>query len=150
VEANLETLIQWGLPGLFLSAFLAATVLPLSSELVLGLLLSNGCDPAACLLIATLGNVLGSVVNYMMGFWGSRFLVKKILPIKKEDFARARDRLKRYGTLSLLFAWVPVIGDPLTLAAGVLKTNFILFLILVTTGKAVRYIAIAALGKYIF
>ena len=139
-----------GLPGLFLSAFLAATVLPLSSELVLGVLLANGCDPAACLSIATCGNVLGSVVNYMMGFWGSRFLVKKILPIKEEDFTRARERLKRYGTVSLLFAWVPVIGDPLTLAAGVLKTNFILFLILVTTGKGLRYLAIAALGRYIF
>ena len=139
----METLIQFGLPGLFIASFLAATVLPMSSEVLLGLLLANGFDPLITMAVATAGNVLGSVVNYGLGLWGSRFLVRKVIRITEEEFARATDRLNRFGAVSLLFAWVPVIGDPLTFAAGVMRINFILFLILVTAGKALRYLAIA-------
>ncbi len=139
----MEALIQFGYPGLFIASFLAATVLPLSSEVVLGLLLANGYDPAVSIPVATLGNVLGSVLNYGLGLLGNKFIVKKVLRISELEFTKAADRLNRYGTATLLFAWVPVIGDPLTFAAGVLKTNFTLFLLLVTTGKALRYLAIA-------
>ncbi|MCP4120049.1 MAG: DedA family protein [Desulfobacteraceae bacterium] len=138
----METLIQIGLPGLFLASFLAATVLPMSSEVLLGLLLANGSDPLLTMAVATSGNVLGSVVNYGLGLWGSTFLVKKVIRISEKEFAGAADRLNRFGAVSLLFAWVPVIGDPLTFAAGVMRINFILFLVLVTAGKALRYLAI--------
>ena len=138
----METLIQLGYPGLFIASFLAATVLPMSSEVLLGLLLANGFDPLVTMTVATAGNVLGSVVNYGLGLWGSRFLVEKVIRITEKEFARATDRLNRFGAVSLLFAWVPVIGDPLTFAAGVLEINFTLFLILVTAGKALRYLAI--------
>jgi len=139
----METLIQFGHPGLFIASFLAATVLPMSSEVLLGLLLANGFDPLVTVAVATLGNVLGSVVNYGLGLWGSKFLIRKVIRITEKEFARATDRINRFGAVSLLFAWVPVIGDPLTLAAGVSRINFILFLILVTAGKALRYLAIA-------
>ncbi|MBI9086572.1 MAG: DedA family protein [Desulfobacterales bacterium] len=139
----METLIQFGHPGLFIASFLAATILPMGSEVLLGLLLANGFDPLVTLAVATFGNVLGSVTNYGLGLWGSKFLVKKVLRMQEHEFARATDRLNRYGSVSLLFAWVPVIGDPLTVAAGVLRINFILFLVLVTVGKALRYGVIA-------
>lgn len=139
----MDTLLQFGLPGLFIAAFLAATILPMGSEVLLGLLLTNGFDPLVTLAVATLGNVLGSVTNYGLGLWGSKFLVKKMLRMQAHEFAKATDRLNRYGAVSLLFAWVPVIGDPLTVAAGVLRINFILFLALVTVGKALRYWIIA-------
>ncbi len=138
----MEIFIQLGQPGLFIASFLAATILPMGSEVLLGLLLANGFDPMVTMAVATFGNVLGSVTNYGLGLWGSKFLVKKILRMPDDEFAKATDRLNRYGSVSLLFAWVPVIGDPLTVAAGVLRINFILFLVLVTVGKALRYWAI--------
>jgi membrane protein YqaA with SNARE-associated domain len=83
-----------------------------------------------------------------MGFWGGRFSLEKFFHISEQAFDGATRRFKRYGTLCLLFAWVPVIGDPLTVVAGVLRVNFTLFLALVTTGKALRYLAIVfALGN---
>ena len=139
----METLIQFGHPGLFLASFLAATVLPMSSEVLLGLLLASGFDPLVTMAVATCGNVLGSVVNYGLGLWGRKFLIRKVIRVTEKEFARAAGRLNRFGAGSLLFAWVPVIGDPLTFAAGVMRINFFLFLILVTAGKALRYLAIA-------
>ncbi len=139
----MEFLTQYGLAGLFTASFLAATILPMGSEVVLGLLIAGGQDPGLCLAAATSGNVLGAVVNYLMGFWGGRFAMEKIFSTPAPVLDRAIRRFKRYGTAALLFAWVPVVGDPLTVAAGVLKVNFTLFLVLVTTGKALRYLAIA-------
>jgi len=143
-QKNLEALTQYGLAGLFLASFAAATILPLGSEVVLGVLLANGHDPTLSVIVATIGNVLGSVVNYLMGVWGAKFTMERILRISEKEFTRATRRFKRFGAPCLLFAWVPVIGDPLTLAAGVLRVNFPLFLILVTIGKGLRYIAVAA------
>ena len=139
----MEALTQYGLAGLFIASFVAATILPMGSEVVLGVLLVNGHDPTLSVMVATLGNVLGSVVNYLMGFWGARFTLEKIIRISEQEFTRATRQFKRYGAPCLLFAWVPIIGDPLTIAAGVLKVNFPLFLIFVTIGKALRYLAIA-------
>ncbi len=138
----MEYFIELGYVGLFLSAFLAATILPLSSELVLTLLLVNGLNPNLLVAVATVGNVLGSFVNYTIGFWGSIFVVRKILKISEEKFERSKHRFEKYGVWSLLFAWVPVIGDPLTLIAGVLRINLLLFFVLVTIGKLGRYMVV--------
>lgn len=116
----------------------------MGSEVVLGVLLASGHDPTLTVIVATIGNVLGSVVNYLMGLWGAKFTLEKIIRISEQEFTRATRQFKRFGTPCLLFAWLPVIGDPLTLVAGILRINFPLFLILVTIGKAFRYIAIAA------
>lgn len=128
--------------GLFLSAFLSATILPLSSEAVLATLLLKGGSPAALVIIATLGNVMGSVVNYALGYWANQGWLKRQKPAAMTSAER---RFRRYGRWSLLFSWVPVIGDPLTLVAGLLRVNIVWFLVLVTSGKALRYIVLSAL-----
>lgn len=139
----MEYFIEYGYVGLFLSSFLAATILPLSSEIVLSYLLLNQLNPIMLVSTATIGNVLGSFTNYAIGLWGSIYLIKKILNISEEEFERAKERFHKFGIFSLFFAWVPVIGDPLTVVAGALRINIFLFLILVTAGKLARYIIIS-------
>ena len=138
----MDSLAELGYVGLFLASFLAATILPLSSEVVLSYFLINDYDPILSVTIATTGNVLGSLVNYAIGFWGSILLIRKVLRISEDEFLRAKQRFNKYGVFSLFFAWVPIIGDPLTVVAGVLKIDIFIFLILVTTGKLIRYIII--------
>ena len=142
-HSDMEALAEYGYLGLFAASFLAATILPFSSEVVLSFLLLNNYDPFNTVAVATAGNVLGAVVNYAMGFWGSTLILKKLLRISEKDINHAEQRFRKYGTFSLLFAWVPVIGDPLTVAAGVLRVNFMIFLALVAAGKLVRYIIVA-------
>ena len=132
-----------GLAGLFAASFLAATILPLSSEVVLGYLLVHNFNVQGVVAVATAGNVLGALVNYGLGRAGSRTLLEKIFRVSPQDIDKARHRFKTHGTLSLLLAWVPVIGDPLTVVAGVLKINVWIFLALVTLGKFARYAALA-------
>lgn len=133
----------FGYAGLFLASFLAATILPLSSEVVLSFLLLKDLDPVVLVGVATSGNVLGAFVNYAIGFWGSTFLVTKVLRLSEADCRTAEHRFKKYGVFSLFFAWVPVVGDPLTVIAGVLKINILLFFVLVTAGKLIRYVIIS-------
>jgi len=129
--------------GLFFASFLAATILPFSSEVVLGVLLSHDFSPYVMVFVATTGNVLGSAVNYGLGILGSQILLNKLFGISSLEIEKAETRFKKYGIFSLLFAWVPIIGDPLTVAAGILKINFTVFLILVTIGKFLRYVFVA-------
>lgn len=145
----MEILAEYGVIGLFLSAFLAATILPFSSELLLGFVLSQEASPGWVLFSATSGNVLGSVVNYGLGLWGSSIILNRVMGTSDLQLEAARERFRRYGTASLLFAWVPVVGDPLTVVAGILKINFYLFLLLVGTGKLLRYVAVIFFLKLI-
>ena len=138
----MDAFAQYGYVGLFTASFLAATILPLSSEVVLIFLLLNNHDPILSITVATAGNVLGSVVNYALGFWGSFLIMERLFRLSQTEIARSEQRFKKYGVFSLLLAWVPIIGDPLTVAAGILKINIYLFLILVTAGKLFRYIII--------
>ncbi len=138
----MEYFTEFGYIGLFTASFLAATILPLSSEIVLGLLLYNGFNPVALISVATTGNVLGSLLNYAAGFWGNLFLFEKVFKLSESEFMKAQKRFSRYGSFSLLLAWVPIIGDPLTIIAGALKINIFLFIFLVTTGKLARYLFI--------
>ena len=131
--------------GLFVSSFLAATILPLSSEAVLaGLLVTRAGELPVLLAVATVGNTLGSVVNWLLGRAASRLRDRPWFPLSRERYEAAERRFQRYGMWSLLFAWVPIIGDPLTLIAGALRTPLLPFVILVGIGKAARYAAIAA------
>ncbi len=139
----MEYFSEFGYVGLFLASFLAATILPLSSEVVLVFLLLKSVNPIILISVATFGNVLGSFVNYLIGSFGSIFVIRKILKISEDDFSKAMQRFKRHGVYSLFFAWVPIVGDPLTVVAGVLKINILLFFVLVTSGKLIRYIIIA-------
>lgn len=135
----MEFLTGYGLWGLFGAAFLAATILPLSSELVLGYLLLHHYSVPGVLAVATAGNVLGALTNYALGRAGIGPVLKKIFRVSPEEIEKARARFKTHGTISLLLAWVPVIGDPLTVVAGMLKIDLWVFLALVSIGKFARY-----------
>ncbi len=136
---------ELGYFGLFVAAFLAATVLPLSSEVVLSILLVNGLSPIALVTVATIGNVLGSLTNYALGYWASLGVIKKWLKISEEEFVRTERRFAKYGLFSLCFAWVPIIGDPITVVAGILRIRLLWFVLLVTAGKLIRYIVVSYL-----
>ncbi len=138
----MEYLTELGYFGLFISAFLAATILPMSSEIVLSTLLLNQFSPKHLIVVATFGNVLGSLTNYGLGYWASLSLIKKWLNMSEKEFLQAEQRFKKYGLFSLLFAWVPIIGDPLTVVAGVLRLPLLWFVLLVTLGKLSRYILV--------
>lgn len=132
--------------GLFISAFAAASLLPLQSEAVLVGLLLNGSQPVALLLtVASLGNVLGSVLNAALGRGLERFHGRRWFPVSERQLERAKSRYRRYGRWSLLLSWMPLIGDPLTLVAGVMREPWWSFLLLVTVAKAGRYLVLAAL-----
>ena len=126
--------------SLFSISFLAATILPFSSELTFaGLIATSNYDNLLLLIVASFGNVLGAVVNWVLGFYSRNFSTKKWFPFKDEQIEKSSIWFNKFGRWSLLFAWVPIIGDPLTLAAGLLRVKFIEFLILVTIGKLSRY-----------
>ena len=130
--------------GMFFSAFVAATLFPAQSELVLAGLLAAGDVPPAWLIgAATCGNVLGSLVNWGLGRACHRFKQQRWFPVGPVALERASNWYRRYGRWSLLFSWAPVIGDPLTLAAGLLKEPLLSFLLLVSVAKLARYLVVA-------
>ena len=94
---------------------------------------------------ASLGNILGSVFNWLLGFYLFKYINKKWFPFKVNQINAASKRFRKLGVYSLLFAWIPIIGDPLTFIAGILKVNFLLFIVLVTIGKISRYFFVYAL-----
>ncbi|WP_061237489.1 YqaA family protein [Ectopseudomonas composti] len=133
-------------PALFLSAFGAATLLPLQSEAVLVALLLAGQHPLwALLLVATLGNVLGSWVNWLLGRSLEHYRERRWFPVSPARLQQAQVWYARYGRWSLLLSWMPLIGDPLTLVAGVMRERLWIFLVIVTLAKAGRYAVLAAL-----
>ena len=128
---------------LFLSSFLAATIFPAQSELVLASLnIADNHDKFLLVAIATTGNVLGALVNWFIGYYLIKFKNKKWFPIQKRKIDKYSRFYRKWGILSLLLAWMPIIGDPLTIIAGIFKTNIWLFLTLVTIGKLSRYLLI--------
>lgn len=131
--------------GLFGIAFLASTVFPAQSEAALGALLLAGEHPAATLIVvASVGNVLGAVVNWALGRGLERFKDRRWFPAKGAALARAQRWYQRYGKWSLLLSWAPFVGDPLTVIAGVMREPFLVFLALVAIAKVGRYLALAA------
>ena len=127
---------------LFGSAFLAATILPFYSEVVLFALLREGGDSVALVIVATLGNTLGAVVNWVLGRYLLHFQDRRWFYFNRAQIDKAQRWFQRYGFWSLLLAWMPVGGDALTLIAGIMKVRLWLFLLLVGTGKALRYISV--------
>ncbi len=134
-----ELLQNYDLMTLFIVSFLAATLLPLGSEWLLVAMLFNGTSPLPCVVVATCGNSLGGATNYVIGRGGGEWLNRKLLHIKPQRLEQARNWFNRYGSWALLFSWLPVIGDPLCLVSGMLKTPWLRFIILVVCGKGLRY-----------
>jgi len=138
-----ETLTAYGLPALFVLSFLASTMLPLGSEWLLVAMVLQRHDPLLTVMVATAGNYLGACTSYAIGIYGGDFLIKKLLRIGDAERLRAERFFAKYGSWALFFSWLPIIGDPLCLAGGVLKIPFSRFSILVASGKGLRYSAVA-------
>ncbi|NCB56868.1 MAG: DedA family protein [Gammaproteobacteria bacterium] len=135
--------------GLFFVALLSASILPLQSEAVLvGLLLSETHPVWLLLAVASTGNVLGSLVNWYLGKYLQHFQHRRWFPVNPDQLDKASRWYQKYGKWSLLLSWVPIIGDPLTVIAGVLREPFVPFLLLVTVAKVSRYLVLAGITLY--
>ena len=127
--------------GLFLASFLAATLFPAQSEAVLiGLAATENYSLALLVIVASIGNILGSVLNWWIGRGVERFKDKKWFPVKTSTLEKAQGWYSKYGRWSLLLSWVPFIGDPLTVAAGVMRERLSVFILIVGLAKTTRYI----------
>ena len=134
-----------GYLGLFIAGFLAATILPFSSEGLLAVALLNGFDPIICLIIITSGNWIGSITTYGIGYLGKIDWIENYFKISREKIEKTKSYLIKYGTLLALFAWVPIIGDVFALTLGYFKINFILTALFMLIGKFFRYLLIVFL-----
>ena len=129
---------------------LAATILPFSSEVVLtSMYLSNSFETFFLLIFASIGNILGSITNWYLGKKITIFQDRKWFPVSPDQLNRSQKYFQKYGLWSLLLAWVPIIGDPLTLLAGVLKVRFGIFFLLVSISKISRYVFILYLASFV-
>jgi len=133
--------------GLFIAAFLAATILPAQSEAGLAaLILASPASVTLLVATASLGNILGAVVNWYLGRGINRFTGKPWFPATAYQLSRATSWYHRYGRWSLLLSWVPFIGDPLTVVAGIMREPLLRFLLIVGLAKTGRYIVVALLA----
>lgn len=133
---------QYGYAGLFLFSLLAATIIPVSSESALAGAILLKMEPMAVLFWATIGNCGGTLINYFLGKWiGVKWLDKKVSRSQQHAYNLA----KKYGWWSLLLSWLPIIGDPITIVAGILRWNFINFMLIVFPLRFIRYYIIVYL-----
>lgn len=131
-------LITIGFTGLFIVTFLSATILPLSSELFLVLMLSKGYDPVTCLMVATFGNSLGGITNYGIGRLGNPKWLKRT-GMTDDKIEKYNVLVAKYGSWLALISWVPIIGDPLVICLGYFRVSFLKIFLLVVIGKFLRY-----------
>lgn len=140
INSIVQLLIEWGLPGLFISALLAGSIVPFSSELVLVTLVKLGLPPVACLLSATLGNTAGGMTCYYMGRLGKISWIEKYFKVKKEKIDKMVNFLQGKGALMAFFAFLPAIGEVISIALGFMRSNTWLTVGSMFVGKLVRYI----------
>jgi membrane protein YqaA with SNARE-associated domain len=140
--------IHWGYFGLFVASFLAATVLPITSEALLLSMVAYHYDPYYCLLIATIGNSAGSYLNYFIGMAGKPEWLSKIR-VKPHQILKWEDRVKKHGVYLAFFAWLPFIGDVLSVALGFFRVNWKASFLYIFIGKFVRYLVILAFYYYV-
>lgn len=132
-------LTEAGPAGMFVSAILAGSVFPFSSEVVMMTLLSAGADPVSLLVWGTVGNVLGSVINYGLGRLGREEWMVKYAKVSREKLDRGRRYVTRYGPLAGLLAWIPLLGSVVTVAMGFMRTNPLWSFVAIAFGKYLRY-----------
>ena len=142
--------MNWGYMGMALSAFLAASILPFSSEAVMVGLLAAGLDMWALVAWGTVGNVLGSLFNYGIGRLGKMEWIEKYLHTKPEDLDRARRFMGGRGAWMGLFSCIPVIGDVITIVLGLMRANLTIFTISVTISKLARYVVLMVTAGTLF
>ena len=144
----METLFELGYLGMFLSAFLAATILPFSSDVIYGIMLLSNYDPVLTTTMASLGNWLGGMSSYYLGFIGYWAWIEKYWRVKKQKVEEWRAKLARFGSWPALITWLPIIGDPIAIALGFLKLNVYKVAILMLIGKTLRYVTIGLIIIY--
>lgn len=146
VPSSLTRRLMSELLLLFISAFVAATLVPMGSEVALFALLRQGFDPFLLVAVATLGNTGGALLNWVLGKYLQCLKNKRWFYFSDSQVGKAQGYFQRFGQYSLLFSWLPVVGDLLTLAAGIFNVRLAPFLILVATGKCLRYLGVVYLG----
>ena len=150
MDSIIAFLMNWGYMGMALSAFLAASILPFSSEAVMVGLLAAGLDMWALVAWGTVGNVLGSLFNYGIGRLGKMEWIEKYLHTKPEDLDRARRFMGGRGAWMGLFSCIPVIGDVITIVLGLMRANFTIFIVSVTISKLARYVVLMVTAGTLF
>jgi membrane protein YqaA with SNARE-associated domain len=136
----LNGLFDYTLWGLFLASFLAATVVPFSSEALLAFLIANGTDTGTAVLVATAGNFLGGMSSYGLGYLGKWEWIEKYLRIKRETIAKWHDRLYKRGAVFAFFSWLPAVGDIFAVGLGLLRSNVLITALAMLAGKFARYV----------
>ena len=136
----MEFLTEWGFFGLFISSFLSATLIPLSSEFVLSFMILNGFDIYLTILIATIGNWLGGLSSYLIGRLGKWTIIEKYFGVDKKKVFNFKIKVDRWGSVLAFFSWLPIIGDVIAVSLGFFRTNFILVSVWMLFGKILRYI----------
>ena len=145
MEALIEFLIEWGYVGLFLSAFVAGSIVPFSSEAVMVVLIEMGLSEWGCLAAATVGNTLGGMTCYWIGMAGRREWITRYLRVSDEKLARAERFLAGRGAVMGFFAFLPYVGEAIAVVLGLMRSNMLLTFASMTVGKALRYAAILGL-----
>lgn len=138
----LQLLVQWGYGGIFLAALLAGSILPFSSELVLVTLVQMGVNPVIGVIVAALGNTLGTMTCYYMGYLGKDEWIEKYFRVKKERIDKMRHFLQGKGALMAFFTFLPMFGEIIAIALGYMRANKPLTITAMCIGKLIRYIVI--------
>ncbi|WP_083234139.1 YqaA family protein [Candidatus Marithrix sp. Canyon 246] len=128
--------------SLFIVSFLAATLLPLGSEIFVATMTISGYNAWLIFAIATTGNTLGSITNYYIGKLGANFILSRYIKVNSDKPQKTEQIYQKWGSPILFFAWIPIIGDPLTVVAGIFKLNLYIFIFWVALGKAFRYFVV--------
>lgn len=141
VDSLVQLFTDWGYVGLFISALLAGSIVPFSSELVMGALVAMGLEPWLCVLAATLGNTLGGLTCYWLGRLGRIDWIEKYLGVKREKVERMQRFLQGRGALMAFFAFLPFVGEAIAVALGFMRSNLWLTTVSMFAGKLARYVA---------
>lgn len=142
-----EFVFQFGYLGLFIISFLAATLLPLGSELFVAAMTLSGFNVALVFVVATVGNTLGAMTNYYVGKLGAGFIFSRFIKVDQEKRQNVERIYHKWGSPALFFSWAPVVGDPLTVVAGGFNLKFSVFILWVLIGKAFRYALVILTAK---
>lgn len=139
IDSILEFVLEYGYWGLFLASFLSSTIVPMGSEVFLISLIAIGLNPVSCVLIATLGNSLGGMTSYGIGYLGKWQWIEKYFHTPREKVERFQGKIKRWGPIIGFFAWLPFIGDVIAIGLGFMRINPWLSFLYMSVGRLVRF-----------
>ena len=145
----MEFLLEYGYIGLFIGAFLAATILPMSSDVLLVGLLAVGADPYISVAVATAGNWLGGLTSYWLGRAGKWEWIEKYFKVKRETIEKHQHKVARYGSLLAFFTWLPLIGDVMAIALGFYRVDWKKTTLFMLVGKGARFATWALLFYWV-